>query len=122
MIDIEKAKNSFKKFLDKYKDKEDTLGFNLKVVHTYNVVKNAKIIAIKLNLSEEDIKLAELIALLHDIGRFEEVTALKRFDSIGFDHASYGVKMLFEDKLIRDFIEDELDFGSGTCLVRRHAI
>lgn len=106
MIDINKARISFKKFLDKYKG-QDELGFELKVVHTYHVVNNAKEIATKLNLTEEDIKLAELIALLHDIGRFEEITFLKRFDSIGFDHASYGVKMLFDENMIRDFIDDD---------------
>ena len=106
MIDIQKARNAFKDFLNKYEDK-DTLGFNLKVAHTYYVVENAKIIATKLSLSKEDIDLAELIALLHDIGRFEELTFLKQFDSVKFDHASYGVKMLFEDNLIRSFIEDD---------------
>lgn len=106
MIDIQKARISFKNFLNKYRDKNE-LGFDLKVVHTYHVVDNAKAIATNLNLSEEDINLAELIGLLHDIGRFEELTALKRFDSVGFDHASYGVKMLFEDNMIRNFIEDD---------------
>lgn len=106
MIDIEKARVSFKRFLDKYRN-QDALGFNLKVVHTYHVVDNAKEIALKLGLSDEDIKLAELIAILHDIGRFEELNFLNKFDSVGFDHASYGVKMLFEDNLIRDFIDDD---------------
>lgn len=105
MIDIRKSRDAFKIFLKKYEKQE--LAFDLKVVHTYHVVENAKIIAKKLNLSEEDINLAELIALLHDVGRFEEITYLKRFDSVGFDHASYGIKMLFEDNLIRDFIEDD---------------
>lgn len=106
MIDIEKARVSFKKFLDKYRN-QDTLGFNLKVVHTYHVVDNARKIALELGLSDEDIKLAELIAILHDIGRFEELNFLNKFDSVGFDHASYGVKMLFEDNLIKDFIDDD---------------
>lgn len=106
MIDIEKAKNSFKKFLEKYSDKEE-LAFKLKVVHTYHVVENAKQIAVKLNLPDEEIKLAELIALLHDIGRFEEINFLKQFDSVRFDHAAYGIKMLFDDNLIRTFIEDD---------------
>lgn len=106
MIDIQKARVAFKAFLNKYEDQNE-LGFNLKVVHTYHVVEDAKKIALKLNLSEEDINLAELIALLHDIGRFEEITVLKRFDSINFDHASYGIKMLFDDNMIRDFITDD---------------
>lgn len=106
MIDIDKARESFKKFLDKYKEEEDTLGFNLKVKHTYHVTNNSRIIATKLKFSEEDIKLAELIGILHDIGRFEEVTMLKEFDSVNFNHAEYGTKILFEDNLIRNFITD----------------
>lgn len=105
MIDIKKTKEVFLNFLDRYKGKKEP-GFDLKVKHTYCVCENAKIIAIGLNLSDEDVALAELIGLLHDIGRFAEITYLKTFDSVCFDHAAYGVKMLFEDKLIRDFIDD----------------
>lgn len=105
MIDIQKARVAFTKLLDKYNKHE--LGFDLKVVHTYHVADNAKTIATNLGLSEEDIKLAELIGLLHDIGRFEELNFLKKFDSVGFDHASHSIKMLFEENLIREFIDDD---------------
>lgn len=105
MIDIKNAKIVFKQFLEEYKNQND-LGFNLKVAHTYHVAENAKKLAQGLNLKEEDIKLAELIGLLHDIGRFEELKILSKFDSVGFNHAEHGVKMLFEDGLIRKFIQD----------------
>lgn len=105
MIDIEKAKIAFKDFLDEYEDKSD-LGFELKIVHTYHVAENAKEIAEKLNLSKEDIKLAELIGLLHDVGRFEELKITKELNSVKFDHAGHGSKMLFEKGMVRKFIED----------------
>lgn len=105
MLDIKNAKLVFKQFLEEYKNQDD-LGFELKVVHTYHVVENARILAQGLNLKQEDIELAELIALLHDIGRFEELKILNKFDSVGFNHAEHGVKMLFEDGLIRNFIQD----------------
>lgn len=105
MIDIAKAKIAFKNFLDEYEDKSD-LSFTLKVVHTYHVTENSKDIAEKLNLTEEDIQLAELIGLLHDIGRFEELKITKELNSVKFNHASHGSKMLFEKGLIRNFIED----------------
>lgn len=105
MIEIEKAKLEFKKFLEEYKNQEE-LGFELKVIHTYQVVQNSKTLAEKLNLGQEDIELAELIGLLHDIGRFEELKMLSKFDSTNFDHAEHGVKMLFENNLIRKFVEN----------------
>ena len=106
MIDIAKSEAQFNKYLDKYKDK-DKLGFELKVIHTYKVVENARQIARKLGLTEEDEKLAELIALLHDIGRFEELNLFNQFESREFNHAEYGTKILFDNKLIREFIEDD---------------
>ena len=106
MIDISNAKKEFKKLLDKYNSKEKP-GFNLKITHTYHVMENAKKIACRLELSEEDIELAELIALLHDIGRFEELMKYDKFDSVNNDHAQVGIKMLFDDNLIRKFIKTE---------------
>lgn len=105
MIDIAKTKIAFKNFLNEYKDKRD-LGFELKIVHTYYVAENAKKVAQELNLSKEDIELAELIGLLHDIGRFEELKITKELNSVKFDHAGHGSKMLFEKGMIRKFIED----------------
>lgn len=109
MIDILKAKQEFKNYLKEY-DLEDG-KVKLKITHTYGVVSASEYLAEKLNLSEEDRKLSMLIALLHDIGRFEQSKVVKNIydkaDNLYFDHAEYGVKILFEDNLIRKFIEDD---------------
>lgn len=109
MIDIEKAEKAFKKYLENYDMKDDKV--KLKVTHTYGVVKAATYLAKELNLNKEDTALAKLIALLHDIGRFEQTKFSKDVydiaDKMFFDHAEYGVKILFEDNLIRQFVEDE---------------
>lgn len=69
--------------------------------------KNQNGIAKSLELNDEDIVLAELIGLLHDIGRFEQAKKYNTFlDKISINHAEYGVKILFEDNLIRKFIKD----------------
>ena len=104
MIDINKLEKEFKNFINSYNSEE--AGFKLKVVHTYKVAANSKMIAEGLKLDKEDIDLAYLIGILHDIGRFEEINYFKQFDSVSFDHALYGVKILFEDNLIRQFIEN----------------
>ncbi len=105
MVDINKAKLEFKNFMQKYSE-EDRLSFNLKVIHTYHVAENAREIATKLNLSEEDINLAELIGLLHDIGRFDELKFTGGMDNGSFNHGIHGAKILFEEGLIRSFVED----------------
>ena len=102
---IWKAKKAFKNFLERYEDKEH-VSFKLKVTHTYHVAEKAKEIAEKLNLSKEDVKLAELIGILHDIGRFEELKITKELNSVKFNHAMHGSKMLFEEGMIKEFIED----------------
>ncbi|MBP3708155.1 MAG: HD domain-containing protein [Clostridia bacterium] len=107
MIDIERAKEVFEKYTEMHKSEEDIEGFLLKKNHTYHVMQMSRFLAEKLNLSEEDIELAELIGLLHDIGRFEELAMLKSFNNLSFDHAAHGVKVLFEDNWIREFLADE---------------
>ena len=77
----------------------------MKVVHTYHVVDNAMMIAKKLELSEEDIQLAGLIGILHDIGRFDELENLKMFDSVGNDHAMFASKLLFDEGIISNFTD-----------------
>lgn len=80
----------------------------LKVKHTYSVVNKAKGIAESLSLSKEDIDLACLIAVLHDIGRFEQLRRYNSFyDNQTIDHADFGVSLLFKDGLIRKFIEHD---------------
>ena len=106
MIDLNKARIAFKKYINSFDNKDDP-GFNLKVVHTYHVVDNAIMISKKLGLSEEDVDLAALIAILHDIGRFDELKNLKKFDGVGNDHAMFASKILFEDNLIKNFIDTD---------------
>lgn len=105
MIDIEKAKQFYKQYISKFNPEEPRIA--LKVLHIYRTAEKAKWLAEKLKLSQEDILLAELVGLLHDIGRFEQVKKYNTFmDGISINHAEYGVKVLFEDNLIRNFIED----------------
>lgn len=105
MIDILKAQEVFKEYLKQYDETDDKIA--LKIRHTYNVLNTSEYIAKELKLDKENIDLAKLIALLHDIGRFEQ---LKKFDSYNdtdeMDHAEYGIKILFQNNLIRDFIKD----------------
>lgn len=106
LIDIEKAKKQFQEYVNSYNSEDKKV--KMKIKHIQRVSEISRIIAQKLNLKEEDIKLAELIGLLHDIGRFEQVRLYDTFmDRDSINHAEFGVKILFEDGLIREFIETD---------------
>lgn len=103
-INIKNAKKEFKEYVKQYNPEDAQI--NLKIGHIERVTQNSKRIAQNLNLSQEDIELAELIGLLHDIGRFEQVRIYHTFtDQDSINHGEYGVKVLFEDNLIRKFIQ-----------------
>lgn len=102
MIDIENAKKVFDEYVSNY---DPTVGrIKLKIEHIKRVAENIKNIALEQDLDSEQIKLAEIIGLLHDIGRFEQVRLYDTFsDKISVNHGEYGVKVLFEDGLINKF-------------------
>lgn len=105
MIDLLKAKQYFKKYTSNYDSNVPRI--QLKIVHTYHVAENARKVAKMLNLSEEEQTLAELIGLVHDIGRFEQVRIYGSFaDETTVDHADKGVEVLFEEGQIRNFVEE----------------
>jgi len=104
MINFKESIEIFKEYLKKY-DLENG-SIQLKIEHTYEVIKKSEYIAKNLGLNKEDIELAKLIALLHDIGRFEQIKKIQSFNDNNLDHAELGVKLLFNNNLIRKFIAD----------------
>lgn len=86
MLDLIHARQVFEKYLEQF-DREDE-KIKLKIVHTEGVIRCAQDICRRMNLSEEDCRLAELIALLHDIGRFEQVRLYDSFEPTVMDHAA----------------------------------
>ncbi len=123
LLDFNKARSVFEGYLDGYDRENDKV--RLKITHTYGVVAQSAEIAGRMRLPREDVELARIIALLHDIGRFEQ---LKRFDSFQpgtMDHASFGVKILFGEakggqaKMIRCFVpEDTWDEVIRTAIAK----
>ena len=64
-------------------------NFNLKKEHTNRVIANAEMLAQHLNCDESFVLIAKLIALLHDIGRFEQFRDYQTFnDYISKDQLS----------------------------------
>lgn len=109
MIDLDKAKKEFIKYTNNY----DTNNSNItrKIHHSLRVMEYSKRIAENLNLTEEQISLATLIGLLHDIARFEQWKRYETYnDKTSIDHGDLAVEILEENNFIRNFVEtDEYD-------------
>ena len=102
IIDCEQAKNRFLSYVEAYDATNPRIA--LKIEHSLRVAELCREIAKREHFSKTDCDLAWLIGLLHDIGRFEQYKQYHSYnDSKTFDHADYGVKILFEQKLIQNF-------------------
>ena len=105
-MNLENAIDKFRNYAQQFKVTDNKV--NIKVTHTMGVVKVSEYIARKLDLTEEDVELAELIGLLHDIGRFEQAVRYDNYDDYDtLDHAELGVEILFKDDFIREFIDTD---------------
>ena len=104
MMDLQYAKKQFECYLNHYDRDDDKI--RLKIVHTYGVVECSCQITQRMGLPEEDRQLAQLIGLLHDIGRFEQLKRYNSFEPDTMDHASFCVQILFEEGMIRQFVQD----------------
>jgi putative nucleotidyltransferase with HDIG domain len=107
VIDFKNAKRVFAEFVKDYDAENPKVA--LKITHTYKTLEVAEQVATNLGLNEEDINIAKLIGLLHDIGRFPQVAKYNSFvdnREKGICHAKMGVEYLFDQGHIRDFIAD----------------
>ena len=105
MIDKKKALKAFKDYVENYNPDDEKI--KLKIEHIQRVSKVAEKIAKSENLLDEDVELAWLIGLLHDIGRFEQIRLYNTFnDGKSINHAEMGIKILFEEGHIKEFIDD----------------
>lgn len=95
---------------------------NFKYRHSYKVKELMKELAIKLKLSPKEIEVAEVIGLLHDIGRFEQIKKMGICSDCrtGIDHANESCIYLFELGHIKDFYDDEEYYDSIRDAIKYH--
>ena len=76
-------------------DPETDANIGLKEIHTRRVRENMAAIAEALGQSPADRRLADAMALLHDIGRFEQYRVYRTFlDLASENHARLGIRVL----------------------------
>lgn len=103
-MDFQKAERVFNEYLKDFDINNDKI--KLKVVHTYGVIRASEYIARGLKLSNEDIEIAKIIALLHDIGRFVQLKKYNSFDDKIMPHAQCSIDILFKDNMIEKFLNE----------------
>lgn len=135
-VDRTQARGAFDAYVSGYDEQNPRIA--LKAEHTIRVAELCDEIARSLGLSSEDVDLAWLVGLLHDIGRFEQV---RRYDSFNdratVSHAALGIEVLFgtrgqkgiirrfasspeEDDLIRRAVALHSELGLPDGLDKRH--
>lgn len=105
IIDRKKVKEAFARYVSAYDTSDPKIA--LKIKHTYKVSELCEEIAASEGLKVEDVNLAWLIGMLHDIGRFEQCRIYDTFnDSESVDHAKFGCELLFgKSRIISDYIK-----------------
>ncbi len=104
-MDYDIAKKSFIAYTNQFDMSNKNIV--LKQQHTFLVVHWMEKLAKRLGLAEEEIELAKIIGLLHDIGRFYQIEKTNSFDDTNLDHAQVGCQYLFKENHIRDFIKND---------------
>jgi hypothetical protein len=108
--DLIYLKNWFSDYTNSYysSHEEDQRNIMLKIKHSDNVRKNIVQIARASSLNSNKVRLAETIALFHDLGRFPQYAQYKTFrDADSVNHGLLGSRTLTEEGVLQHLPEDE---------------
>ncbi len=100
---VEEYRGWFNGYLRSFKSGESDFQQNIemKEKHTLRVCDEILALGEELELHNGKLYLAEVLALFHDIGRFEQYAHYRTFvDRDSEDHAALGVKILEENKVL----------------------
>lgn len=104
----------FKAWFDEYvsgfygNDPEQNQIYKLKEAHTLRVCENILTLGKSIHLSQNDLKIIEIAALFHDIGRFKQYQIYATFnDTKSVNHAKLGIQRLSLHKILNNLSLDE---------------
>lgn len=111
--DIKNFKNFFNSYTKKIHSDSSQVKRNieLKENHTKRVVENIKLISNDMGLDNNYKRIAEAIALFHDIGRFLQFKKYKTFnDKVSTNHAKLSIEILNKNTVLDDLSKKEKNF------------
>ena len=104
---------------------EDRGNIELKRIHTIHVEENAGLIALKEGMGDNDVLLARLSGLLHDVGRFPQYERYRTFnDGTSVNHGELGEQVVREAGVLEGLPDlpdlPELEREAVLACVRYH--
>lgn len=120
IVDRERAKKAFADYVRDYNAEDEKV--KLKIEHTARVCALCETIAEESGFRKDELDIAWLAGLLHDVGRFEQLRQFGTFnDAQSIDHAEFGADILFKTGRIRDYAEDASEDTLLEHAVRYHS-
>jgi hypothetical protein len=119
------CKNWFIEYVDSFinDDVDYVKNITLKKEHTLNVCSNIKDIGLSLKLNASELCIAEVIALFHDLGRFEQYRNYRTFsDSKSVNHAELGVDILERNGILDSLNEAVRELILKAVKYHNHAL
>lgn len=114
-------KNDAIKIFEQYISKFDLNNEKVrwKYLHSYRVAFLMEWLARKLKLAKNDVIVAYILGLFHDIGRFPQLDKFDSYNDLNIDHGDLGYKILKEEGLL-DTVLDKKILDSVALGVKYH--
>jgi hypothetical protein len=103
-------KHWFEAYSHKFIGADDFVNSHLRLKrdHTRRTCEEILYLANKLSLSDNEMRIAEAVALLHDVGRFPQFAVYRTYNDIrSVDHGALGVQVLREEGTLKSLDADE---------------
>ncbi len=107
---LDELKRWFEKFSGRFFGADDYVNRNLQLKreHTWRTCEEMLYLAKHLSLSDNSMRIAESIALLHDVGRFPQFHAHRTYnDAKSVDHGALGVETLRQEGVLESLDPEE---------------
>lgn len=114
------VRDRFIRYASSFRKDHDT-GYNqhmeLKQHHTGRVVEEILQLGGSLNMQEKHLAFVEVIAWLHDIGRFEQFDKYGTFsDAESENHAELALRVIEENRILPEMADEEMEVIQGSIL------
>jgi hypothetical protein len=99
------------RFFTHGQDQETDWAIQIKQHHSERVREEIALLSAQLCLTEEDTMTAEVLALIHDVGRFSQYKEYGTFrDDLSVNHATLGAEEIAKAGILDDFTTTEQEF------------